>query len=108
MFGSRDDRAKVHERATRLALKGNLPKAISTLRDHLASNPDDDRTLLKLAELLRRDQQDAAAVEAFSKAAGLYLARGFTLKAAASLRQAVALMPADLDLLVRLAEVNAE
>lgn len=108
MFGSRDDRAKVHDKANQLALKGNVAKAIALLKEHAGANPDDDRTLLKLADLYRRDGDDAAAVECFTRAANLYVGRGFTLKAAASLRQAVALAPADLDLLEQLAGINAD
>lgn len=107
MFGSRDDRAKVIEKATQLALRGNVARALATLKQHLAAHPDDDRVLLKLGDLQRRNGDDAAAAAAFAKAAELYVARGFTLKAAASLRQAVANAPADLALVEKLAEVNA-
>jgi tetratricopeptide (TPR) repeat protein len=110
MFRKRttDDREKLHEKARRLAAKGEVGRAISALKGWLVSDITDDRTLLKLADLYRRSGDDASAVEAFSRAADLYSARGFALKTAASLRQAAALAPDDLSLLERLGEVNAE
>lgn len=108
MFGRRDSPAKALDRANRLALKGDLPKAISLLEQHLASHADDDRALLKLGDLLRKTGDGSAAASAFSRAADLYAPRGFALKAAASLRQAVSVLPTDLALRERLAELNAE
>lgn len=102
-----DDREKAHEKARRFASAGDLTRAISTLRGWLGGG-DDDRTLLKLADLHRRGGDDAAAAAAFAQAADLYSARGFALKTAAALRQAAALAPEDLTLLERLGEVNAE
>lgn len=103
-----DDREKAHEKARRQAAKGDLARAIATLAGWLGGDATDDRTLLKLADLHRRAGDDGAAARAFARAADLYSARGFALKAAASLRQAVALAPDDLSLLERLGEVNAE
>lgn len=109
MFRSRtDDREKVHEKARRLAASGEFRKAISTLQGYVAGHPSDDRTLIKLADLQRRCGEDAEAVAALSRAADLYSARGFALKAAAALRQAAAIAPEDLALLERLGNVNAE
>jgi tetratricopeptide (TPR) repeat protein len=102
------DREKTHERARRHAAKGDLDRAISTLTSWLGGDSDDDRTLLKLADLHRRNGDDGAAASAFARAAELYSARGFALKAAASLRQAAALAPEDLSILERLGELNAE
>jgi tetratricopeptide (TPR) repeat protein len=102
------DREKTHEKARRHAAKGDLDRAISTLTSWLGGDSDDDRTLLKLADLHRRNGDDAAAASAFAQAAELYSAHGFALKAAASLRQAAALAPDDLSILERLGELNAE
>ncbi len=110
MFGISiaSDRERVHEKARRLAAKGDLRRAIAALKGWLVSDITDDRTLLKLADLYRRSGDDPSAVAAFSQAAELYSARGFALKAAAALRQAAAIAPEQLSLLERLGEVNAE
>jgi len=102
------DREKLHEKARKLAARGDARKAISILRDFLAQDPEDDRTLIRLADLHRRCGDDADAVDALSRAAELYARRGFALKAAAALRQAAAIVPGDLALLERLGEANAQ
>jgi tetratricopeptide (TPR) repeat protein len=110
MFRSRraDDREKCYEKSRRLAARGDVRKAISVLRGFAAANPEDERTLIKLADLHRRCGDDAEAVGALSCAAELYSRRGFDLKAAAALRQAAAIVPNDLALLERLGETNAQ
>jgi Flp pilus assembly protein TadD len=104
MFRSRrtDDREQVHERARRHVARGEVRKAIATLKAFADANPDDDRTLVKLADLHRRCGDDADAVALLSRAADLYAARGFAAKVGAVLRQATAIAPGDLALLERL------
>lgn len=103
-----EDREKLHEKARRLSARGEVRKAVSLLRDYVALHPEDDRTLIRLADLHRRCGDDGEAVAALSRAAELYAARGFALKAAAALRQAAAIVPGDLALLERLGEANAQ
>lgn len=110
MFRSRrpSDPEKLHEKARRLAARGEVRKAISLLEGRAATDPNDDRTLIKLSDLYRRCGEDSDAAKVLNRAADLYAARGFALKAAASLRQAVSFAPGDLSLLERLGEVNAQ
>jgi tetratricopeptide (TPR) repeat protein len=110
MFRSRrtDDREQVHERARRHVARGEVRKAIATLKGFADANPDDDRTLVKLADLHRRCGDDADAVALLTRAADLYDARGFAAKVGAVLRQATAIAPDDLALLERLGEANAK
>jgi tetratricopeptide (TPR) repeat protein len=106
--GRGESRDKVIERAQALAQRGAVGRAIAALDDWLAANPADDRILLRVADLRRRVGDDAGAVDAFSKAAGLYAARGFSSKVAAVLQQALAISPDDPALLERLAAAKIE
>jgi tetratricopeptide (TPR) repeat protein len=103
-----ESREKVIERATALAQRGAIGRAIAALEEYLAAQPDDDRILVRLADLRRRVNDDAGAAEAFSKAAAVYAARGFSAKVAAVLQQALALSPDDPSMLERLAAAKME
>jgi len=103
-----ESRDKVIERAQAFAQRGAVGRAIATVEEFLASQPDDDRMLVRLADLRRRVNDDAGAAEAFAKAAAVYAARGFSAKVAAVLHQALALAPEDLTLVERLAVAKAE
>jgi tetratricopeptide (TPR) repeat protein len=110
MFRSRrtEDRESVHEKARRHVARGEVRRAIAALKEFAAANPEDDRTLVKLADLHRRCGDDAEAIAALTRAADLYAARGFASKVGAVLRQAAAIAPGDLGLLERLGEANAQ
>lgn len=102
------DRQKAHDKVRRLALKGDVRKALAALDEHLAKDKDDDRGLLLQADLRKRAGDDPGAAAAFTAAADLHLARGFALRAAACLRQALGLLPNDVALHERLADVNVQ
>lgn len=81
------------EAAAHSEKKGDLPKAATLYETHLQKKPDDDRALLKLAEVRERLGESKLAAESFSKLGELYERQGFDAKATAVYRRSLQLVP---------------
>jgi tetratricopeptide (TPR) repeat protein len=101
-----EERRKELEKAQRLVLRGEPARAAALLEALLARWPDDERILLKLADVRRGHGDDAGAAAAFKAAASVFESQGFHLKATAALRQALPLAPGDLTVLASLADAS--
>jgi tetratricopeptide (TPR) repeat protein len=97
------DKNKVIAEATKLVQKGQLDKAIKTYEKILAEDGKDVRVLLKVGELQQKKGDNAAAAEAFSRAADAYSDQGFFLKSVAVYKQMLKLAPDDVRVNERLA-----
>lgn len=86
-------RDKALGRAALLLQRGDLGRAAAVLEDARAELPDDDRILVKLAEIRRTQGRAADAVEIYLEAAAQHGRRGFALRAVALLKQARRLDP---------------
>ena len=106
MAGNRvgDQRERVLTRVAVFLNRDDLKRAGVALEEFLAEHPEDERALLKLAEVRKRQGRFGEAVEVFLKAAGLHAKGRFVLRAIAVLKQAYAIDPTNPGLLERLAE----
>ena len=68
-------------------------KAIATLQQLLAENPDDVRLHQKLGELYQKQGDSLLAADSFARVAHLYSRDGFFLKAVAILKQVLKMNP---------------
>lgn len=93
------DRTALQRRVERLIARGDLPAAIATYVEHLATAPRDWSSVTALAELHVRAGQDAAAIEQFARAAEHYHAEGFLPRAAALYKRIIRLGESDQALL---------
>ncbi|HYV65463.1 MAG TPA: tetratricopeptide repeat protein, partial [Myxococcales bacterium] len=98
------DKNKVIESATKLIVKGQLDKAAKEYQRVLDVDPDDVRTLQKLAELYQKMRKQSEAADCFEKVARTYAAQGFYLKAVALYKQVLKVVER-VEVNVRLAEL---
>ena len=90
------NREKVHQSVQRLVLKGQLEKAIAELRPILEEDPNDTRTLQKVAELYRKKGAYQEAEAVYTKLADVLLRGGFYQRAVAVHNQILQLNPTNL------------
>lgn len=83
----RVDREKVVQEAQKLVAKGRLDKAVIEYQKLVKANPNDDRSLLKIAELQTRMKSYDAAVSTYEQVAAYYASQGFSAKAMAIYKQ---------------------
>jgi tetratricopeptide (TPR) repeat protein len=102
------DKAKVIEKARRYAHKGNLGRAIQMYREVVSQDPTDSHAWLKIAELCKRNGDEAAAVGAYAEVARSYRIRGFRQKAIAAYEQVLRIQPGDARMHNETAEQYAE
>ncbi len=88
MAGNRvgDQRERVLTRVAVFLNRDDLKRAAAALEEFHADHPDDERTLLKLAEVRKRQGRFGEAVEVYVKAAGLHAKGRFVLRSVAALR----------------------
>ena len=98
------DKNKVIESATKLISKGQFEKAVKEYQRVLDVDPDDVRSLQKLAELYQKMKKQSEAADCFEKVARTYAAQGFYLKAVALYKQVLKVVER-VDVNVRLAEL---
>src|SRR5262245_32658222 len=101
------NRAKVLEKAEKLVRQGKLPAAIIEFRTLLKDQPNDLNTINRLGDLLAKSGKTGEAIELFSRAAHLYTAGGFFLKAIAIYKKILKLDPTVIEPRMRLADLYA-
>lgn len=89
-----EKREQALTRAALLLKQGDLARAAAVLEAARAEAPDDDRLLIKLAEVRRRQGRTGDAVEIYLLAGSQHARRGFALRSVALLKQAYLLDPA--------------
>ena len=99
-----DQRERVLSRVAVFLNRDDLKRAAVALEEFLAGHPDDDRALLKLAEVRKRQGRFAEAVEVYLKTAALHTRGRFVLRAIAVLKQAYGIDPTNPGVLEQLAE----
>ena len=100
------DRNKVSEAANKYVQRGQYKKAIKELERITLEEPNDVRTLQRIAELHARDGQNDAACRTYGEVADIYVAGGFFAKAAAVCKQILRIRPDDNDVKLRLANLH--
>lgn len=90
------NREKAHQTAQRLVLKGQIDKAIAELRPILEEDPNDTRTLQKVADLYRRKGSYQEAEAVYTRLADVLLRSGFYQRAVAVHHQILQLNPTNL------------
>lgn len=101
------NRAKVLEKAEKLVRQGKLPGAVIEFRTLLKDQPNDLNTINRLGDLLAKTGKTGEAIDLFSRAAHLYTAGGFFLKAIAIYKKILKLDPAVIEPRMRLADLYA-
>ena len=99
------DRVKVAEAAQKLSLKGQFTKAVAELQKIVAEDPNDVRTLQRIAELYLKANLPADAVRTYAEVALIYEAGGFFAKAVAVYRQVLKISPEEIEVKIRLANL---
>jgi CRP-like cAMP-binding protein len=99
------------DEAQRALSRGDWRKALDLFQRHCASNPEDHRSRLKVAELLERVGERSKAITEYRKAAESYSSEGFLLKAISVYKVISRMDPSDVRTereLRRLYEARAE
>ncbi len=100
------DRNKITDVVNKYVQRGQYKKAIRELERIAQEDPNDVRTLQRIAELHARDNNLAASVKTYSEVADVYVAGGFFAKAVAVYKQILRITPDDLDFKLRLANLH--
>ncbi|MCJ7499227.1 tetratricopeptide repeat protein [bacterium] len=87
------DKAKLFKIAQKHLSKGNLDKAIKTFQQLAEVDPNDQRLILRLAEILARAGRKKEAIENYEKVAAGYIRQDFPPKAIAVYRTILRLDP---------------
>lgn len=95
---------KINQEATRFIQKGQFDKAIKELQKIVAEEPDDVRTIQKIAELFARSGDSKNAIENYSKVADVYTRQGFFLKAVAIYKNILKIDTTRIDIYDKLAQ----
>ena len=96
------------DEAQRLEKKGDFAKAADAYAKHVAENPEESHSLLKVAELSERGGSTLQASAAFKKLAQFHVQKGFKAKGAAAYRQAIRIVPDDVGSIKALIEILKE
>ncbi len=99
------DKAKLFKIAQKHLSKGNLDKAIKTFQQLAEVDPNDQRLILRLAEILARAGRKKEAIENYEKVAAGYIRQDFPPKAIAVYRTILRLDPELLSAYEKLAEL---
>lgn len=99
------EKDKIIASAAKLVQKGQYAKALKEYQRLLAAEPNDERTLQKVADLYLRMDDTKNAVSVYNRVAELYAQNGFFNKAIAVYRQLLNLTPNNFDLHLRLADL---
>lgn len=99
---------KLIEEAQRLALRGQLDKAVKIYEQVLALDPSAMNLRQKLAELLVKAGRNEDARSEFEGIGKYYAGHGFYLKAIAVYKQLQKLFPQDMAITMTLAELNGK
>jgi tetratricopeptide (TPR) repeat protein len=101
------DKASISKTAHAYVAKGQIDKAIAAWETLLDEQPDGN-TYNTIGDLYLKKKAKSEAIEAFSKAAGIFKDEGFSLKAIALYKKILHISPLEVDALVNLGELNAE
>ncbi|GBE15274.1 cellulose synthase subunit BcsC [bacterium BMS3Abin14] len=96
---------KLLQQAQKLLSKGSLDKAVKVFQQLVDLEPQNQRSVLRLAELLAKTGRKAAAVEQYEKVAEIHVKEDFIPKAIAVYRTVVRIDPERLSAYERLAEL---
>ncbi len=102
------DRMSFKEKAQKALSRGEWKKALECFRNHCASEPEDLRSQLKVAEVLERLGQKEEAVQMYRKVAEVYALDGFLLQAISINKMILRVDPTSQDVNHRLAQLYAE
>lgn len=91
------DLRKLKDKAAELAAKGKVEKAASVYREVIEADPKDLTTRQKLAEVLRRSGEIAAAIEEYKIVADRFARDGLLIKAIAICKTILELDPQHVD-----------
>lgn len=103
-----DKNRDIKDKAAKYAKKGQNRKAIAEYQKLLEQEPDDQKTLQRLGELWAREGDKDKSIENFLRAAGGYQRDGFTDRAVAVLKQALAVDPTRAAVTMRLVDAYLE
>ncbi|MGC8927563.1 MAG: tetratricopeptide repeat protein [Myxococcota bacterium] len=95
---------KINQEATKYIQKGQYDKAIKELHKIVAEEPDDVRTIQKIAELYARMGDSKNAIENYSRVADVYTKQGFFLKAVAIYKNIIKIDGSRIDIYDKLAQ----
>ncbi|MFZ5876501.1 MAG: tetratricopeptide repeat protein [Nitrospirota bacterium] len=94
--------------AQRLTAKGELDKAIEAWKSLIAETPNDGNIYNTIGDLYLKKNAGAKAIEVFLKAGSTFQEAGFALKTIAVYKKIIKLDPSRMDVVLKLADVNAE
>ncbi|MCX7943115.1 MAG: tetratricopeptide repeat protein [Deltaproteobacteria bacterium] len=95
---------KINQEATKYIQKGQFDKAIKELQKIVFEEPDDVRTIQKIAELYARMGDSKNAIDNYSKVADVYTKQGFFLKAVAIYKNIIKIDASRIDIYEKLAQ----
>jgi tetratricopeptide (TPR) repeat protein len=95
---------KINQEAIKYIQKGQFDKAIKELQKIVAEDPDDVRTIQKIAELYARMGDSKNAIENYSRVADVYTKQGFFLKAVAIYKNILKIDASRIDIYEKLAQ----
>jgi tetratricopeptide (TPR) repeat protein len=101
------DKTAVARVAQEYARKGQIDKAISEWEKLLSESPDGN-AFNTVGDLYLKKRSKKDAIEAFSRAAGIFREEGFALKAIALYKKILHISPLEVNALINLGELNAE
>ncbi len=99
---------KVHQKAQKLARKGQVDKAVQEWKSLLKNRSDDANIYNTIGDLYLKGKTKERAVESYQKAAGIYTKSGFTLKAIAVNKKILKVDPKNMDALTCMAGLHRE
>ncbi|MEO6666063.1 MAG: hypothetical protein ABIO65_04730 [Nitrospiria bacterium] len=102
------DKNSIILNAQRLTAKGEIDKAIEAWKSLIAETPNDGNIFNTIGDLYLKKNAKAQAIEAFLKAGTTFQSAGFALKTIAVYKKIIKLDPSRMDVVLKLADVNAE
>ncbi|MFZ5862223.1 MAG: tetratricopeptide repeat protein [Nitrospirota bacterium] len=102
------DKNSIILNAQRLTAKGEIDKAIEAWKSLIAETPNDGNIYNTIGDLYLKKNAGAKAIEAFLKAGTTFQDAGFALKTIAVYKKIIKLDPSRMDVVLKLADVNAE
>lgn len=102
------DKAAIIKDAQRYTSRGQVEKAIAEYQKLLKENPNDGNIYNTIGDLYLKIRGQREAIESYRKAARIFQKEGWALKALALYKKIININPREIDILVSLAEINAE